>query len=85
MHIKGLRRAEVRLLRWIRSLCGSCSGKGVCLAGLLPAIRVAGFNEGAEERVWLKRLGLEFGMKLAAKEIGMARDLDNFDVGLIGG
>ena len=45
---------------------------------------VAGGDELAEERVGLEGLGLEFGMELAAEEVGVAGNLDDLDVGLVG-
>src|SRR5690348_3823001 len=41
-------------------------------------------NECGEKRVWRERLGLEFGMELAADEPRMIRNLDNFHVDAIG-
>ena len=45
---------------------------------------VAGGDELAEERVGLEGLGFELGVELAAEEVGVAGDLDDFDVGLVG-
>ena len=45
---------------------------------------VARRDEFAEERVRLERLGLEFGVELAAEEVGVAGDFDDLDVGLVG-
>lgn len=42
-----------------------------------------GTNERREERVWGKRLGLEFRMKLASQEPGMVRRFDDFDVNAV--
>ena len=49
------------------------------------AVLVAGFYEGSEERVRLQGLGLEFRMELAAEEEGVAGNLDDLDVGRVGG
>ena len=56
-----------------------------CDDGLCNAILVAGGDEVAEERVRLERLGLELGVELAAEEEGMVGDLDDLDVGGVGG
>ncbi len=48
---------------------------------LLQAVGVAGGDEAAEERMRLKRLGLELGVELAAEEEGVIGQLDDFDVG----
>ena len=48
-------------------------------------ILVAGGDEVAEERVRLERLGFELGVELAAEEEGVAGDLDDLDVGGVGG
>ena len=50
---------------------------------LLP-VPVARLDEFIEERVGLEGLGFEFGVELAAEEVGMAGDLDDLDVGLVG-
>ena len=50
----------------------------------LLTILVAGLDERAEERMRLERLGLEFGMELAAEEEGMVGNLDDLDVGAVG-
>src|SRR3982751_5635241 len=42
-------------------------------------------NWGWKERVRLQRLGFELGMELAAQEEGVAGDLDDLDVGGVGG
>src|SRR5246127_5311976 len=52
---------------------------------LLQAVGVAGGDEAAEERMWLKRLGLELGVELAAEKEGVIGQLDDFDVGGIWG
>ncbi|MCU1222775.1 MAG: hypothetical protein JWQ42_868 [Edaphobacter sp.] len=49
------------------------------------AVLVAGGDEVAEEGVGLKRLGFELGVELAAEEEGMGGDLDDLDVGGVGG
>ena len=48
-------------------------------------VLVAGGDEVAEERMRLERLGLELGMELAAEEVRMVGDLDDLDVGAVGG
>ena len=48
-------------------------------------IFVAGFDECSEERMGLEGLGLELGMELAAQKEGVAGNLDDFDVGGVGG
>lgn len=48
-------------------------------------VLVAGGDKGAEERMRLEGLGLELRVKLAAYEERVARDLDNFDIGGVGG
>lgn len=45
---------------------------------------VAGRDELAEKRMGLEGLGLEFGVELAAQEVGVAGDFDDLDVGLVG-
>ena len=52
------------------------------LAG--KAVSVAGGDEFAKERVGLEGLGFEFGVELAAQEVGVAGNLHDFDVGLVG-
>ena len=55
---------------------------GTCVC---QTILVAGSDEVAEERVGLQRLGLEFGMKLAAEEERVIGDFYDLDIGCIGG
>ena len=45
---------------------------------------VARGDELAEERMRLEGLGFEFGMELAAEEVGVAGNLDDLDVGRVG-
>ncbi len=48
-------------------------------------ILVAGGYEDAGDGVGLQGLGFEFGVELAAEEEGVGRDLDDLDVGGVGG
>src|SRR5258708_99524 len=54
--------------------------------GIAPllAVLVARFDERAEQRMRLQRLGLEFRMELAAQEIRMIRNLNNPNIYCIG-
>ena len=49
------------------------------------AVLVAGGDEVAEDGVGLQRLGLEFGVELAGEEEGVGGNLDDLDVGGVGG
>ena len=53
-------------------------------AQAVMAILEAGANERSEERMRRKRLGFEFGMKLAAEEPGVVRHFHDFDVHAVG-
>ena len=48
-------------------------------------VLVAGGDEVAEDGVGLEWFGFEFGVELAAEEEGVGGDLDDFDVGGVGG
>src|SRR5512140_988121 len=50
----------------------------------LLAALIGRADERAEERMRLQRLGFELGVKLAAEEPGMVRDLANLDVDAVG-
>ncbi len=49
------------------------------------AVFVAGGDEVAEDGVGLQRLGFELGVELAGEEEGVGGDLDDLDVGGVGG
>src|SRR3984957_15295410 len=61
--------------------CGDFASGG----GLSEAVLVAGGDEGEEERVGLEGLGFELGVELAAEEERVGGDLDDLDVGGVGG
>ena len=49
--------------------------------GESEVVLIAGGDEVAEDGVGLQRLGLEFGVELAAQEEGMCWNFNDFDVG----
>src|SRR5215467_2945469 len=55
------------------------------LGPTLLAICIRRAHEGAEQRVRLERLRLEFRMELASDEVRMVRQLHHLDIGPIGG
>jgi hypothetical protein len=54
-------------------------------APFLKFVLEGGANERREQRMGLERLGLEFGMKLAAEKPGVIRHFHNFNVVFVGG
>src|ERR1700748_1312107 len=54
-----------------------------CCRVLLRPVGVAGGDEGAEERMRLKRLGFELGVELAAEKEGMFGQFDDLDIGRV--
>ena len=79
MHMN-LRPLPLELLQIALELGFGCGG-----GGLGEAVLVAGGDEVAEDGVGLERLGFEFGVELAAEEEGVVGDLDDLDVGGVGG
>ena len=69
---------------------GGCVGLRLLGAGGVGGARFLDFvfqrsaYEGGEERMRLERLGLEFGVELAAEEPGMVGSFDDFDVIFVG-
>ena len=57
-----------------------CAAKRLPLPGMMFDRRP---YEAGEERMWPVRLALEFGVKLAANEVRMARELDHFDQAVV--
>ena len=82
--------ADVGYLKWDLVFAGAFGAEelvglgGVGRGEALGAVLVAGVDEAEEERMRLQGLGFELGMELAAEEVGVVGQLDDFDVGSVG-
>src|SRR5882724_13674350 len=59
-------------------------GAGLTRRAPSHPVRIRGADEFLEQRMWLQRLRLEFGMELAADEVRVVGQFDHLHVGSVG-